>query len=174
METRIMSESLFSLVAQANALEQKIAEAGGEISPEVEKELSHIDLALPDKIDSYAFIIGRLDAASDYWKAKAAEYTKLAKSTANASERIRGAIKQAMMAMQRDEVSGGDIRFKLTSSKASLVIDGATLDPSYMMTVTNHVADKERIKSALEAGFPVKGAHLEAGKALRTYPVKKA
>lgn len=165
--------TLFEIVAQANAIERQILEANGELSPELESALANVDLAVTEKVDSYSVVISRLDTASDYWKAKAAEYTKLAKSTANASDRIRAAIKEAMQSMGKDEVCGEDVRFKLSKSKASLVIDDMMLDPAYKMVITTHLSDKEKIRSALDAGFEVRGARLEPGTSLRSYPVKK-
>lgn len=165
--------NLFELVAEANGITKAIIEAGGELSPELETALINIDLAMAEKVDGYDHVMERLEHEAEYWKAKADAYAKIAKAHANAKERMKNAIKSAMQAMEKTEVKGVDVRFKMTPVKPKLVIDQATLDPSYLMQVTTSVPDKERIEMALRLGDEVMGAKLEQSFALRSYANKK-
>lgn len=74
-----------------------------------------------------------------------------------------------MISMGKNELSGSDVRFKLTKTAQRLVVSETELDPSYLLTVTTQVPDKERIKSDLLSGHSVRGAALDGGLALRTY-----
>ena len=168
-----MSEdTLFSLVSQANAIEQAIAEAGGELSPEIEAALANIDIAVASKVDGYNAVMDRLDALAAYWKAEADKRAKIAKSVSAASDRLNANIKAAMLKMGKDEVIGNDVRFKLAKTKGRLVINEQELDPSFKMEIRDVVPDKERIKTALEDGFSVSGATLEPSFSLRSYTIK--
>lgn len=171
--TETPKNTLYSLVTQAQAIEQQIMEAGGELSPEVEQALTQVDLSLAEKIDSYDFVMDRLEGQSDYWKAKAALYTKISKSYDGVRERLRTAIKDAMIALNKTEIAGNDVRFKLQNSAPKLIIDEAKVSDKFKMQITTMVIDKERIKSALKDGIPVEGATLEQGQHIRPYANKK-
>ena len=163
-----MTESLFSLVSQANTLSRMLVETSGEITPEIEALMAHIDVSMPGKVDGYATVIERLEVEAQYWEDKANAYYQVAKAHKTLRERLLAAIKQAMIAMNTDELKGIDVKYKLSNSKPALVI-GDDLDPAWKLTITEVVADKERIRSALELGNIIKGAKLVAGKTLRRY-----
>jgi hypothetical protein len=164
---------LFDIVAQANHIERQIVEASGELSAELEAALAQVDLALAEKVDGYSAVMVRLDAAAEYWKVRADELARVARSVGAARDRIKEAVKAAMQAMGKDEVSGNEVRFNLSKVKPRLVIDDAALDPAYKMQVTETVTDKERVRLALEEGFEVRGARLESSVSLRSYATKK-
>lgn len=165
--------TLYSLVIQAQAIEQKIMEAGGELTPEVEEALTRVDLSLAEKVDGYDFVIERMENQSEYWKAKAALFSKIAKSYETARERLKNSIKDAMVSLGKTEISGNDVRFKLQNNAPKLVIDDTKIPDGFKMQVVTTVVDKERIKSALKDGIPVQGASLEQGQHVRSYANKK-
>lgn len=167
--------SLYQIVAQAQYIEQKIAEAGGELTPELEAALSNVDLSLAEKVEGYAHVIDRLESVSKYWNDKAEELYNVASGCANAAKRIKERLKQGMVEMSKEEVFGESIRYKLTPTKGSLVISDASKIPDeFLMVETKKVPDKEKIRTALESFASVPGASLEGGYQLRKYPVKAA
>lgn len=164
-----MKETLRTLVQQSNDLMMQLAESGGELTPELESQLANVELALPEKVDSYAHLIDRLDVEIETWKQKADFYSAIAKSCKNVKERLKENIKFAMQEMTVSEIKGNDVRFKLSSSKPSLQIDESLIDPLYTSQVTTTVIDKKRIEEDLKAGVPVAGARLIENVSLRTY-----
>lgn len=168
------NESLYSLVAQANALSRMLAETGGEITPEIESLMSNVDVKLPEKVDGYAVVMERLELEAKYWKDKAASYSLMAKSLASLQDKLKERLKEAIKALGVDEIHGNDVRFKLSGVKPALVLDESKLDPSYLMTVTETVPDKERIRAALQEGAEISGASLVQSVSLRSYLNKKA
>jgi hypothetical protein len=176
MKTEIANQekqTLFSLVAQTNAITQKIIEAGGELTPELEQALTSVDLAVSEKVDGYSFVMERMESDAAFFKAKAAFYSKIAKSAETVQERLKSSIKQAIQDLGSKEVVGNNIRFVLSAVKPKMIIDEMKLSPDMKMQVTTTVPDKERIREALEGGIPIEGAHLEESTSLRVYPVKK-
>lgn len=166
-----MSETLFALVATANGIENMLLETAGEITPEIEAALAVVDVNLPAKVDSYAFVIDRLEAQEAFWKLKANELYKIASSCKTARERIKDSIKDAISALGADEIRGNEVRFKMANSRPRLVIDEDALPKEYMMQIIHLEADKKRIEEDLKLGIPVEGATYQETKSLRTYAV---
>ena len=162
--------SLYEIVAQAQVIENAIAEAGGELSPELEKALMQVDLSLTEKVEGYSHVIDRLESVATFWNGKADEYYAIASGVANAAKKIKERLKLAMVEMNKDEVFGESIRYKLTPTKGSLVIsDASKLPDEYLMIETKKVPDKEKIRAQLESFGDVPGASLEGGYQLRKY-----
>lgn len=166
------TSTLYEIVSQAQAIERAIAEAGGELTPEIEKVLMNVDLSLSAKVEGYAQVIDHLDNEALFWAKRAAEADKIAKSIQNAKKRLNERVKEAMIALGKKEVEGETIRFQLVENKGSLVIDETKLPQTHKMQVTEWVADKEKIRADLEALQEVPGAELKGGYALRKYAAR--
>jgi hypothetical protein len=162
-------QTLSDLVARSATITQKIIESGGELSPEIESDLSVVESDLALKVDAYSIVMDRLDREGEFFSEKAKQYQAIARAHTKAVERLRERIKAAMISMGKNELSGSDVRFKLTKTAQRLVLSETELDPTYLLTVTTQVPDKERIKSDLLSGHSVRGAALDGGLALRTY-----
>lgn len=165
--------NLYEIVAQAQVIENAIAENGGELSPELEAALALVDLSLTEKVEGYAHVIDRLDHVSKFWKEKADEHYAIASGLSKARERIKDRLKQGMVILNKDEVFGETVRFKLTPTKGSLVIsDASKLPDEYLMVETRKIPDKEKIRTSLESFAEIPGASLEGGYQLRKYANK--
>lgn len=169
-------KSLISMVNEANAIEQLLIQNEGVTTDEISAALTVIASQLPSKIDSYNFIIDRMDSLEDHYKEQAAFFTQIAKQCGNAKDRLKENIKFAMKALNTDEVQGHNIRFKLQRVKPKLVVENESLIPKeYQRVVTTTSLDKERIKEDLAIG-PIAGCKLEESFSLKTYaasPSKK-
>ena len=165
-------KSLLAITAQANSIAERLIESGGEIDPELESALAVNQKDLAVKVDSYAIIMDRFDFEIDYLKAKAQEFTDAAKVLANAQDRIKSNLKQALSLMGETEIEGESYKFKLSPSKPKLVIEESQLPQEFKMQDIKWVPDKAQIHDALTAGFNVPGAHLEPVNQLRKYVVK--
>lgn len=163
--------TLHELVSQAQSIESKILQAGGELTPEIETEMKSVDLAMADKVEGYALVMARLEREAGYWEERAVAYSKIAKAIHQAIDFRKSAIKSAMTQLGLTEVTGIDHRFTLTDSgNPKLVIeDEAKLPTEFKLIVQTTEIEKDKIKTALKAGQPVEGARLEYGKQLRTY-----
>lgn len=163
-------QSLGDLVTGFSHILERIAEAGGELTPELEALFDQVGGDLQVKADSYAFVMDKLEAEAEFWKARADSFARVSKSCDRLRDRMKDAIKAAMVQLKRDEIEGVDFRFKLsTSSRPKLVLDEAILPAAWKMPVTELVPDKERIVTALDSGEAVPGARYEEVKSLRKY-----
>lgn len=164
-----MSQNLQVMVLEFNNIVSAIAEAGGELTPELEAAFDGMGAQIQVKADSYAFVMDRLDAEAEFWKKRAEQFSRVAKSCKNLKERLNDSIKMAMKQLGTDEVHGVDMRFKLTRMAPKLVIQESLLPSEYKMVVTETVPDKERIKADLANKCEVPGAVMEEVLALRKY-----
>lgn len=167
------NDNLYSLVQQANVLSRMLAETNGEITPEIDALMANVDVKLPEKVDGYAIVLERLEFEESYWKGKANAYALIAKAHKALQERLKDRLKEAIQALGTDEIKGNDVRFKLSRVKPALVLNELKLDPTYKMTVTELVPDKDRIRAALQEGAVIEGAELKESVSLRPYLNKK-
>jgi Siphovirus Gp157 len=170
----MQSNTLIQLVQSSQSIVEQLIESGGELSPELSLALSNLEVQLPAKLDSYAFILEKLEAEEDFWKQKAKAMQAVAKGCSNVRDRIKENLKLAALEMKADELVGNDFKFKFSNSKPKLIIDESALDKAYTMQVVTTEIDKKRIEDDLKLGVPVVGAHLEETKAMRVYANKGA
>lgn len=168
------AKPLTLLVAEMSGLVAAIVEAGGELSPELEAVFDGVQKDLAVKCDGYAFFMDRLDSEEKFWKERADQMARVARSIAGLRDRLKDRIKEAMIALDTTEIKGEEIRFKLSPMAPKLVINSELLPPSYTKEVTERVPNKELIKHDIEvAGITVPGASLEEVFGLRKYLNKK-
>lgn len=163
-----MSKSLYDLTSESLDLTQKIIENGGELTPELEKQLVINETNLACKVDNYVTFVERLEMEESYWRKKAAECDTIARGYSKANARLRDNIKNVLLASGKDEIKGNDYRYKLTASQPSLVIDDEKTIPKEFTVVKTEI-NKTLLKEVMKAGADVPGAHLEPSVSLRAY-----
>ena len=164
---------LTEIVAQAASLESLLIESGGELTPDLEALLNEVEKNLTEKADGYSAVLARLEHAQAGWAEQAEKYQRVASSIGFLRSQLKERIKMAMIAMGRDEIRCGLVRFKLQKTNPSLVIDDKMLPLSYQIVETTYKPDKERIRSELKAGATIPGATLQSGQCLREYANKE-
>ena len=168
-----MKESLISIVKQWNKITEMVAENGGELSEEMDNELTKVELLLPAKVDACSHVMDRIDKEIELLDAQAEFYSKISKTYKNIKARIKDNIKFGMQELQVEELCGNDIRFVLTKTKSSLKIDEDLIDPGYVTEEVTKIIDKRTILMDLRNGLPVAGAQLVETVALRSYPNRR-
>lgn len=160
--------SLIEIAEKQRRADEELMLLGGELSPEMEKELQKIDTELLGKADAYSFILLKAQASIADFKNREDQYRSARKALETAVERIKDRIKYAMKLMEKTEIIGNEVKFTLSNSKASLVIENEKEVPKeFKKEIITTVIDKELIRGALESGILVAGAKLEQGSALR-------
>lgn len=168
------NKNLIELASEALQIERMIMEQGGELDTQLEAWLDTVATQLSRKADSYSFVRDRLEASAKQLKERAQLFANTARALENARERLNDRIKEAIQVMEKTEVRGSDIVFKLVRTQPALKIVEAELPATYLMTVTTQVPDKERLKADLKAGASIPGATLQPSYALRVYANKEA
>lgn len=163
-----MDKSLSLIVSEVAQLEAMLIESDGEITPEIESMLAVREIQLPEKVDRYASVIERFDLIEEFYKEKADQIYKLAKAAGTVSIRCKENLKASMMDLNVSELTGNEIKFKLSPSNPSVeIVDQSKLNGSYLITETITKVDKKRIGEDLKLGVPVDGAELRQTFSLR-------
>ena len=163
-------KSMHEIVESVKSVETMLLESNGELTPEIEAMLLITETALPEKIDSYGLVIDRFSSLEKFYKEKSDAILRMARAFGSAQDRLKDNLKASMTTLGTDELKGFDIRFKLSATKPSVVVDAVeTLDAAYTTIEQVTKVNKDRIRQDLELGVPVNGARLERGFALRSY-----
>lgn len=113
------------------------------------------------KIDNCATVIKELEAQRDKFKAEAETKQQMAKTMDKRVNYLRALIKMAMEETNQEKISTDHYTFR-TSRNGGVqplkIKKIADLSPEYTLQET--VANKEKIRKALEDGIEVKGAML--------------
>jgi regulator of replication initiation timing len=174
MSNLIKSNTLKDILDAFHTIENWISESGGELTPELE-QLCNFNLEqLEQKVDGYQMVAERLELSIEFFDQKAKFYKKIADGFNTVRENIRTRIKFLMIENQMGELSGSEIRFKLSNTAPTVEItDEHSIPKEYIETVITTRIDKRKLRDALELGLDVEGAKLVTNKSLRTYAVKK-
>jgi len=161
-EPKAQTNSLSQLMDVATIIDRELAENNGELTPEIEALLGLTETLQSEKVDQYDYVIKRIEAESAFLKERASEFTAAAKARSNAVERIKERIKSLMLLHDKAEVCGEYVRFVLSPTIPSLIIDSQEQLPAeFVQTVTTQKIDNAAIKKSLQDGMPVAGAHLQ-------------
>lgn len=162
----VANKTTADLLREKENLFLEIANAHGELSDEFELKLLENVNAIAVKADSIQYVVKKLEAEEQFLKDQAKAYSDAAKARANTVKRIRERIKNLMIEFGETSIKGLSTEFYTTAARQGLEVDG--LPDGYTMVVTETVADKDRIREALERGETIPGCRLTNGTALRT------
>lgn len=159
-------EPLYALALEAMTLSRAILESGGEITPEIDALLVVNETSLAQKSDAYAAVLDRLEVEEGLWRKRRDECLKILRAHEELQDRLKARMKEALVAMGRDEVRGDQVRFKLAKAQPKLIL-GNDLPQDCYMPVTTLEVDKQRVRERLEAGEVIVGAALVPNFSLR-------
>lgn len=160
------SQSLVQLAKASSDVELALLESNGELTPEIEQALEVIAQELPAKVDSYSYLMDRMDQAADWYSGRAKQYEAVSKACDNVVLRLKNNIKAAMHLLGSTKVEGNEHKFSLTPMASKLVLTG-DVPREYMKEVMKLEVDKDAIRSALVMGEQLPFARLEEVHALR-------
>ena len=168
---------LDELVVYSRDITDKIIAAHGEITPEIEAELEQVEHNLALKVDKYNYVMERLDLESKYWKDKAALYQKISKFCTTYKDALKARIKQAMQAMQQNEIEGYDYKFKLVGGGETVEFENEEqvlndLPGEYLKEEITYKIDKKLLLEDLKQGHHFEGCTIKPIISLRIYPRK--
>lgn len=139
-----------------------------ELDPQVLQDtMEALEGELEDKVDGYGKVIREVEAQKAALKAEIDRLTARSKAIDKNLDRLKEAVKQAMIATDKQKIKTALFTFSVAKKPASVVIDKELNEiPAFYQKVT-YAVDKTKIKDALKAGEQLGFAHLEQGEALR-------
>jgi hypothetical protein len=149
---------LFDITADLAALDDLLAEVGGDISnPDVaetvEAWFAELDTNLVEKVDGYAALITEMRHRAETRKAEAERLANRARIDDNAADWLAGLLRAALDArgLKKLETARYTVAVAGNGGKAPLVL-GEEIPADWLRTVSRTEPDKDRIRAALEAG----------------------
>ena len=159
----------------AEKLEKMLIESNGEITPEIQQEMSVNPETISNLIDTKYIGIERLEMSAAYFEKKENEFKSIRLSLENAQKFILSSIKDYMIESGKTELIGGEYQFKLSSAAPKVNVVNEDKVPEVYKNVKTEISiDKKKIGDDLKKGFPVEGCVLEENYSLRKSIIKGA
>jgi len=162
--------TLPELVQEHQILFNQISDAGGELTPEIEKALDEIKFALSTKSDSYAFMIKKFESEAEFYKTEAGIYSDYGRRLSRMADAMKTRIKYAMIEMNEKEI--GSFQLRNTKAIVRIVLEDE-IPEEYQKKEIIITPDKKKIEEALKSGIVLTFAHLESNVALYITPKKQ-
>jgi hypothetical protein len=161
-----MSRTLLDITDDLQALDDLLAEAGGDISGvegTVDAWLAELEADLVGKVDNYAALITAMVARAEVRKAEADRLQRRAKSDVEHARFLKERLKLALQDRGISKLETPRYRIgvsKVGGSAPVIIPDPARVDPQFVRVTELRSPDKDAIRKALEAGKAVAGAEL--------------
>jgi hypothetical protein len=160
--------SLVIALQQADRLEQMLIESGGEITEEISAELSVNPKTIGELVDIRYVSLERMAMSQEFFKTKAEQFAKIAKSLDSAQEFLLANLKEYMILNDKKELKGDEYQFKLSNMAPKVSIaDEAKVPAAYKTQKVVESIDKKKIAEDLKLGVPVEGCVLQEVYSLR-------
>lgn len=121
--------TLYELTGQMASIEAMLEETGGELTPELEEMWQETGESLVNKVDNYNSLIIKLGDYSDNIAKRIKELQALKKTADNSLSRIKGHIKDVMVANGFSKLEGAYCKMSLSSSTSTVVDEDLLLQP---------------------------------------------
>lgn len=144
---------LYEIPAAYREWENKVEDAGGEITPELEDELAGLDATLEVKVDAISSLVREADGRRDYFKAEASRLLDRASVEGNKSERLKAYLKQTLEELGKEKVVASlfTARIQRNGQPSTTILTPAEKLPEAFRRV-EIVPDKDAIKAAWKRG----------------------
>lgn len=174
-------DSLFALTAQYNELYDMLTDE----SADEEVVVDTLDAILGEievKSEGYVAVINRLDMELDACEKQKKMWEQRYNTRKNAIDRLKKALVNAMMQMDKTEIKAGDNTIKLVNNGGvaplkykvgDLILSGKEvkiedIPKEYRKTVVTETVDGEKVRKALESGEKLDFAFIgDRGKSIR-------
>jgi hypothetical protein len=170
-----MSRTLLDITDDFQALDELLAEAGGDITEPsvqryIEQLIDQLDQDFLTKVDNYAALISELEARAQHRKDEAKRLDALAKSDANSATFLKQRLKTVLEQRGTKKLETPRYRLSVAGNGGKLPVeihvDASDLPEQYQKVKRD--PDTDAIREALQKGEEVQGCALgERGKHLR-------
>jgi hypothetical protein len=138
-----------------------------EVTPELEAALSISKEELQVKAINYGFVIKEKEADVDFIASEIKRLTAIKKSEEATIDRLKDAIKTAMILFEIDKVETRVLKLSFRASKSLEIISFSQVPKKFFNSSTVSVLDKSKLKKAIEDGETVDGAIIKENKNLQ-------
>lgn len=123
--------TLYELTAEMAAIEDELYESGGELTPELEQEMTETRESLMSKVDGYNALVQKLGAMAESAKKETERLTKLRRVAEKAKERVKARLLWNMNVFGLDRLEGRLCKMGIRNTP-SLEVDEAVAVAPYL------------------------------------------
>jgi hypothetical protein len=149
-----MAKNLFNINDDMFRLHQQIEENGGELTPELEEQLTITEHERESKCEGYVSVIGQLKSKSELLKREAKRLLDAARTYDKSIERLEDNLLSSVV--QLGNIKTNFVSISTRRNKSVEIAEDAELPIEYQRVKTE--PNKSAIKEALELGIDVPGA----------------
>ena len=121
--------TLFDLTAQMAAIEDELYESGGELTPELEKEMTETRESLMAKVDGYNALYQKLAATAASAKAESERLKRIQRTAENAQRRLKERLLWNMRQFGLEKLEGRLCKMSIRRSRSLNVDEELMLAP---------------------------------------------
>lgn len=160
-----MKKSLYQIGKEYEDIASQLEE--GELTPELEIALVITQEQLQTKAVNYGFVIKEFESDISAIDEEIKRLTAIKKSKANAKERLKQTLSDAMQYYGIEKVEIPTLKLSFRESKSVSITDESHLPKKYMVEKVSYSPDKTAIKKAIENGENVTGAEITTNQNLQ-------
>ena len=151
----------------------KALEFDGELTPELESDLTKIEFLIIEKTDSCLFVAQKFEDEIELAKAHIKRLQDFVKANERKLERYQDYVKSNMDRMGKSKIEGilGAISIRKPSQVLE-VTDESLVPPQFKTVEVVTKIDKKAVKDAINNGEQVFGAHITEGKRSVSFKLK--
>lgn len=163
-EIAVKAASAMTIASEILGIVGQIIENGGECSDETLVMLQGWQAALEIKANNIGLVKARLESDIEYYKVIEESARARRKTTENTIDRLKSYLKDCMKTADMKSIKGDLFSFSVVEGRIKTVVENPNALPFDYVNVVEVIQPKtDAIKTALEAGQEVPGAHLERG-----------
>ena len=155
-----MEKSLWKITMELSYLFDQIAEADGEITPELAEELKLNSENFEAKARGYIWMIKKLEAENNTVNEEMERLQAIKKRNDKLVDRLKESMKFALETFGESK-KVDTFTLSLRKSKSVEIIDAEIIPADYRITKTTEMINKTEIKKAIESGLTVAGATIK-------------
>lgn len=153
-----MKKSLYHIETEYLTIINQVEELDGELTPELEEQLTINEKELQGKSIAYLEFIGSREELNTRVDAEIKRLQAVKKSNSNLISRLKNGLLQAVKLYGDFEV--GFTKFGTRKSSSTVVGDVNSLPKEFKVSKLTEQADKKAIKEALQRGEKIEGCEI--------------
>ena len=157
------NKKLYELTNEIIEMDNLLETTGGELTPELEKQMEFIDKQLEKKVESLVGYSDYLKSIIVAAKEKKNQFGNFQKTIEKRLTAFTKYIKTHMELIMLKKVETPFAYIRINAGRERLVLDEKLLKKEYMNQLITHVPNKEKIKKDIAMGKKVRGASIVYG-----------
>jgi CxxC motif-containing protein len=153
--------NIYQIEKEYLELANQLIESGGEVSPELELQLTINQEQLEQKARGYGFVVKQMESDVSIIDAEIERLKGLKNSRLKTIERLETTVSNAMQLYQINRLETPTLKISFRKSESVEIDNEADIPAQFLKEKITYTIDKTAIKEAIKKGEVVIGARLQ-------------